>query len=135
RAHIVVGDTSSRTTRCHRAQVDAELARESPRCRRRRDGTVRRCRRGPSRPGVNWRRGLPGFATPAPLPYAIHVVERDEYRADLHRLPCLDVNLRDATAHRRRTLDLGLLRLDFEERRVLADHLTLAHQDLAHPVP
>ena len=60
----------------------------------------------------------------------IRVVERDENRADFHRLAGLHVDLRDASPDRRRDLDLGLVGLHFEQRRVLADHVALAHEDL-----
>src|SRR5207244_3787671 len=45
-------------------------------------------------------------------------------------LPGGDMNLLHPPAHGRGDLDLRLVRLHLEERRVLADHVALADQDL-----
>ena len=60
---------------------------------------------------------------------ARRIGERDERRADLDGLAGRHVDLLHAPAHGRGDLDLRLVGLDLEERRVFPDDVALAHED------
>ncbi len=145
RAHVVVGDAAARSASSDSAQIHSELARQAAGCGRRghRAGAgarIRRLRRDGGRPlsgrgrsdatSVGWRgRGWRAASLRGSGCGAGGIGEAHEHGADLHGLSRLHVHRLDAAAHRGGDLDLRLVRLDLDQRRVFLDDVALAHVD------
>src|SRR5206468_163306 len=126
RPHVVVGHAPAGSRAAHGAEVDAELAREPSRRRRRRRGAL--C----GADGWGGRGQVPGECRfeRRDLPPAALLFERHQNRADFDGLPRLHVDLGDAPRDRRRDLDRGLVRLHLEEGCVLPDEVALLDEHL-----